>query len=288
MSKPGEILARAVTATILAICLAGVCCLAPSYPPGQTGCVPGAAALASGSSATSLMDGPLGCLAQFCIHYSDFEEMIRPVPAHSWDKWGLGISEEEYVSNDPGYDWYINQNKTGKYGFENCGPACVTMACEWSDPYFSHKTEEARDTYHADGGWWYMDDIAAYMDIYGIPYNESMNLGDERILRELRAGYILIINIDLSALTYNKNQNQHVDKFYSGGTGHFIILKGFVLVDNQLFYECYDPANSSYYYSLSKEPKGKDRYYRASEIQTAMATWYNNYLVVKPMYEHGD
>lgn len=213
----------------------------------------------------------------------EFEKLERPYPAHPWDTWGLGWIEREYVSNDPGYDWYINQNNTGKYGFENCGPASVTMAAEWADPYFRHKTEDARATYHPNGGWWYMENIADYLDLYGIPNEEKDNTGDEAMKKELRSGNIMIINIDLRALTYNPDPTKRVDKFYSGGTGHFIVIKGFVQVDQTLFYECYDPATQTFYYP-DGQPKGKDRYYRASEIQNAMLTWYDSYLVVKPKY----
>lgn len=250
--------------------------------------VTGALAAAS-SRAGSAFEQSQGIFAHFTCSYPKFARLQRPEPAHPWTKWGLGLVENEYVSNDRGYEWYINQNQTGKYGFENCGPASATMACMWSDPFFSRTTEEARAAYHPDGGWWYMDDISSYLELNGIPCRETANRGNQSIMEELRQGYIVIINIDLRELSYNPNDTQRVDKFYSGGTGHFIILKGFALVDNRVFFECYDPATQNHYYSFeryttSSEPMGKDRYYRGEEIQRAMYNWYNNYLVVEPLY----
>lgn len=228
-------------------------------------------------------------LAHIPCSYPEFEKMTLPRPAHPWTTWGLGLSEDEYVSNDRGYAWYINQNNTGQYSYENCGPASVTMACMWSDPYFGHSTEEARATFHSEGGWWYMDDIASYLEMYGIPCREVENQGSQGIMNQLRRGRIIIINIDLRELSYNRNTAQHVDKFYNGGSGHFIIIKGFALVDGKVFFECYDPATQNYYYSFERytsnnEPMGRDRYYRGEEIQRAMYNWYNRYLVIEPRY----
>lgn len=221
--------------------------------------------------------------------------------SHPWSEWGLGYSEQEYVDNDNrSYDWYIDQYNTGTYWAENCGPSSVTMACKWSDPSFTRTAQDARNTYRSTGGWWYITlpgqgdaDMNNYLDLYGIPYSGRSSSGQYQDMtgqmkEDLRDGYIIILCIDSSYISENYDYGERTGKPYSTGqgAGHFIIVKGFATVDNQTFFEVYDPANGNQYYD-DGTPMCKDRYYSDDDIYSAMSVWWNNYLYVGQLDSQG-
>jgi hypothetical protein len=73
-----------------------------------------------------------------------------------------------------------------------------------------------------------------------------------------------------------------IDKFYhtnEPGWGHFIVLKGFRLVDGNLFFEAYDPYSLGNTYT-DQSFKGKNRYYRAEDIDYATQVWWDYAIVV--------
>jgi len=82
--------------------------------------------------------------------------------------WGLGRVLEKEFSNNVDYDWYMDQWQTGRYYYENCGPTTVTMAIKWYNQQFSETPEDARNTYHPSGGWWYTGDITTYLNKYSV------------------------------------------------------------------------------------------------------------------------
>lgn len=214
--------------------------------------------------------------------------------AHPWSEWGLGHTEEEYVDNDNrSYNWYIDQYDTGQYYFENCGPSVATMACRWSDSSFNRTAQQARDTLKPNGGWWVIDmpgneaDMNDYLEMYGIPYGGrdcSSNTEDMtgKMKQDLRNGRIIILCIDSSYITENYDSGERTGKPYSTsrGSGHFIIVKGFAIVDGQTYFEVYDPANGGKTYS-DGTPMCKNRYYSDNDIYDAMTEWWDRYLYVE-------
>ncbi len=197
-------------------------------------------------------------------------------------KWGLGVTISEEVSNNVDYDWYVDQGNTGPYSYSNCGPASVTMAVKWVYPDFSATCEDARATYRPDGGWWYTDDITNYLDKSGVS-NYTIPITTIDVLKnELDNGNILIVNPDMYYIRYQANAKHHVDRFYSAdepGWGHFIVVKGYKVVDGNTFYEIYDPYGINKTYS-DGSPKGIDRYYRAEDIDKTTGIWWDNAIVI--------
>ena len=68
------------------------------------------------------------------------------------------------IGNDKSYNWYIDQSTSGNFASVNCGPASVTMAIKWADPAFTKTALDARMTYEVSGGWWFTNDIDAYLN----------------------------------------------------------------------------------------------------------------------------
>ncbi|MGZ2371028.1 hypothetical protein ACXR6G_14710 [Ancylomarina sp. YFZ004] len=197
-------------------------------------------------------------------------------------KIGLGAKLTQEKSNDVDYGWYFDQAKTGKHAGVNCGPTSVTMAIKWANKSFSNTPEDARSKYRSQGGWWYTDDIINYLDLNNIS-NYTIKLPTiNKVKDELDKGNILIICLDMYYISNQKKANWHVDKFYTTQTkdwGHFIIAKGYKVVDGKVFYEIYDPNGYGNKYSGGSN-KGEGRYYRAEDLDKATNIWWDHAIVV--------
>ncbi|AGX44760.1 C39 family peptidase [Clostridium saccharobutylicum] len=202
--------------------------------------------------------------------------------------WGLGRNQTEYVSNNRTYNWYIDQGSTGKYSDSNCGPSSTTMALKWTNGNFNRTAEDARNTYRTNGGWWYTDDVMNYLNRYNGTYSvqdlgKTLSQGENVLKAQLKQGNIAILCIDTSYIPYNKNSEQRVGKFYSYSGGHFIVVKGYRIVDGKTYFEVYDPNNWNECYQ-SGQQKGKDRYFLSKDLMNAEINWWNYAIVVQPEY----
>ncbi len=207
-----------------------------------------------------------------------------PLPPMTWNrKSKLGKSLEAEIGNDVDYDWYINQSHTGQYSSVNCGPACVTMAAKWINKNFSKTTEDARNTYCSTGGWWYTSDIINYLNLHGIG-NYTISLSNATDLKEqIDIGNIVILCLDIFYVRLAFYTNLPVDKFYptsGAGAGHFIVVKGYKIVDGRIIFEVYDPWSLNYAYSDGKS-MGINRLYREEDIMKATDIWWKYAIVVQ-------
>lgn len=179
-----------------------------------------------------------------------------------------------------------NQYTTGKYWDINCGPASVTMAIKWVDPTFSKTAVDARNTYRSTGGWWYTSDVANYLTLYGINWRYT-SLPDEyqTMMKYLDQGDVLILCLDNYYLKYNANPVQHVGKFYTvsaPNSGHFIVIKGYKIVDNKVYFDAYDPWSIGATYPDGSSLKGLDRYYTSADLSKATTVWWDYAIIIAP------
>jgi hypothetical protein len=78
------------------------------------------------------------------------------------------------------------------------------------------------------------------------------------------------------------NVNYHVDKFYntaSTGWGHFFVVKGYKQMDGEFYFQIYDPYSFAAVYG-DGSLKGKDRFYKYSDVFGASHIWWNYAIVV--------
>ena len=195
--------------------------------------------------------------------------------------WGLGRELKKEISNNVDYDWYLEQRNTGPYWEVNCGPTTVTMAIKWSNKQFSKTPEDARNTYRSSGGWWYTGDITNYLKDFSVNHYILELNNSDTLINELEKGNIIILCLDMMHIPNPYNDEWHVDKFYrtSGNWGHFIILKGYKLVDKELFFEVYDSDGNGAKYK-NNSLKGKDRYYRFTDLDKATKNWSDFAVIV--------
>ena len=200
-------------------------------------------------------------------------------------EWGLGLVEEQYISNNIEQDWYIDQANTGEHSNDNCGPSSVTMAGKWFNKgSFTHTAEDARNSYRPEGGWWYTDDIMNYLDDVKVPYFVIEYTNEDDLLDAVFDGNIILICNNMGYIKRNYNPNERVGRFYQFNSGHFLILKGIRLVDGKWYIESYDPNSWDKRYS-SGEIKGLDRYYSLDELTDSINNWWN-YLIIIPSKEN--
>ena len=193
--------------------------------------------------------------------------------------WKLGNDLILYAGSNRTYDWYIDQAHTGDHSMSNCGPTSVAMAAKWADEAFEGTPEKARDAFRPEGGWWYSDDIEESLKLFKVDY-DSILIEDINTLRSIiDSGRIAIINNSMGYITRETDTTAHTNRFYDFDSGHYLILKGYALVDQYTYFEVYDPNNWDMTYE-DGTPMGKDRYYEASVFMDSIENWYPYAIVI--------
>jgi hypothetical protein len=221
-------------------------------------------------------------LASFLLTLADCEPAPEPT---ALEILGLGREESEYISLNRDYDWYVDQYEYRLGYLYNDGPACAVMAAKWADAEFAISLRDAREAYRNNGrgyaGRWRFDDISSLLHAYEIPCQNDYDISLSNMKEHLDNGNILIVYISTWYISYNNIEAQRTGKYYSSFNGrsvnptsirasarHFIILKGYRIVDGKTYFEVYDPFGAWLY--ADGTPKGQDRYYLADEVFDGM------------------
>lgn len=211
-----------------------------------------------------------------------------PLPPLTWYRvYKIGKQVDTNQSNNKNYNWYIDQTNTGTYSNMNCGPTCATMALMWVNKDFNHSAEEARNTYLLNGGAWSTRTIMDYLNKYGANYH-VMNFNEWKVndlIAEINAGNIAILCLDIYYVrTQTKGEQWKLDKFYTTtnkSSGHFILVKGYYVINNTVFFEIYDPWSKGKTYANGLY-MGCDRVYRREDIVNATNVWWKYAIIVHP------
>ncbi len=229
----------------------------------------------SKSISLSLRLQGLGAEQNWTIHIQ------RESEAYGLGSWQLAANNVNLDRN-----FYADQYNTGEYSINNCGPAVAAMASSWADRTFNQSVAEIRNSHKPDGSSWSTSDIMVHLQKRSI-HTTIIYLGQVEaiIKKKIDEGRMLILCLDMFYVQQNANRIQKRGKFYSNagrGKGHFILVKGYRVVDNIFYLEVYDPNSSGLTYQLNGEPLGKDRYYSANEIKQATENWWKYAIVVSP------
>lgn len=183
---------------------------------------------------------------------------------------GLGKTETEYVNNDKSYDWYINQDNTGKYSSINSGPAAVAMAIKWSTPSSDKSVADIRDAYENSGLAWNISTITSYLKSANINYSSCDDVSENSLKTQLKNGNILIVNLNPQYINYNNSSESKLGRFHVvDGNTYTVIIKGYKVVDNNTYFEIYDPFYNNIEYP-DGSPRGKNDYYSANEVLNSL------------------
>jgi len=215
-------------------------------------------------------------------HESVVSVSISVPPLTQIRSYGLGKKLYHEEENTAPYAWYFDQANSGVYSNFNCGPASVTMAAKWADPNFNNSVETARNLYPRGGGWWYTNDIINYLNLNSIT-NWTIPITSIQVLKEeIDNDNIIILCLDMFYVTFTGEPEYRVHKFYStpnSSWGHFIVIKGYKVIDDKILFEAYDPYSWDRKYQ-DQTLKGMNRYYSHDNIETATQLWWDYAIVV--------
>jgi hypothetical protein len=193
--------------------------------------------------------------------------------------WGLGTNVTEAVSNNREYDWYTDQLNTGKSSYFNCGPTSIEMVMRWKNKDSTITAEEIRNKYLLqENTGMEINQIADCLKANNINNRFSPDVTEEKLKSELKAGNVIIVGMSMSYISYNMINEERVGKFFNADTLHIVVIKGYKVVDDKLYFETYDPGSMNKKY-IDGTPIGKDRYYLAKELIKATVL-FTDWMVV--------
>jgi len=180
--------------------------------------------------------------------------------------------------------WYLNQLYSGNDANINCGPAVAVMAAKWFDSNFTGTIRQARGSQpDSRGEGWFYRNICTYLEANDVNITYSYSFTTSKAIELLNENRIIITGILTSDIAFRNDETQ-IGRYYyiEYGSGHFIILKGYSIIDDVGYFEVYDPYTGYHYYS-DGSPMGKDRLYPADEIEKSVRGWWDSeYIVVNP------
>ena len=217
-------------------------------------------------------------------HFYDLDDTLIPsldtvnyyegISFEQLSVWGLGQAVYQYVSNSKEYTWYVDQGRTGLHSMVNCGPASIEMAGRWQNEDFDYTASYARENFRSEGGWWYDSDISGALNLFDIQYTVTYIHSALNLRTAINQGDILLVNNDMSLITYNTRSEERVGRFYRGVTGHYLIVKGYIETDRGEFFKVYDPYSINRRYN-DGTLMGSYRYYESVEFLKSIRNWYN-------------
>jgi len=157
------------------------------------------------------------------------------------------------------------------------------MIIKWGYPSFTGTPEQARSAILPNGGWWYTGDIVRYLGQHGINtvYAELMDISDREYADRLRdiidKGYLAILCLDMFYVVKDADEDKRTNKFYTTNAkdwGHFVLVKGYKVVDGAVWLEVHDPYSIGQRYASDNQYKGENRYYEAAELKKATDIWW--------------
>ncbi|MPM03903.1 hypothetical protein SDC9_50170 [bioreactor metagenome] len=169
------------------------------------------------------------------------------------------------------YSYYIDQDNTGEYSNNNCGPTVATMVLKWLDRDFNITAEEARNQIKLNGENWTTDNIKKYVKendkdtkIIEKNYTNENNIKDE-----IDKGNLIIACLNVKYL------NQE-------GEGHFIVINDYIkTIDNKLYFITQDPASWGEINSTTGQFIGNNRYYNSQDIDKAIKNWWGKVMIIE-------
>lgn len=196
-------------------------------------------------------------------------------------KLGLGVYESKRVINDREYQWYASQDNSGEFANNNSGPAIAVMIAKWKNKSEKIDIKRARDIYYPQGDDWFIVTLMSFFEEFDIDSIIEDSISSFRMKKELDNGNILVAYIDPEKISYQENVEAVVGRFTKETIPHYIVVKGYVVVDGKLFFQVYDPYNEGKT-NIYGEFMGKDRYYEEQEVMQAIkATWDKTVIIKK-------
>ena len=202
-------------------------------------------------------------------------------------EYGMGSLLTESRSNEAsrGTSVYLEQHTSNSYPDNSCGPACAAMACLWAYNRVPASVMTVSFARNFDSSVnWTAETIQRFVSTYaaagataqfeslGFSYTDEA-LADKYtafLKQKIDEGKILITHTNTGNNTYNGNSSQHTGRYYPNAFSHFILCKGYRVVDGVTYIEAHDPWSEGYTYTDGSY-MGENRYYNAAELAKTIA-----------------
>jgi hypothetical protein len=169
---------------------------------------------------------------------------------------------------------YFRQGETGPDSINNCGPATVAAAINYSG-VASPSVEDVRNTLGAWGPT-STDQWTWLLDAYNVPWRATWSKQD--MDQAVRGGCVVIIAAWMADLSSGPDFEQagspnrgQIGRYDGFSLGHAMLIVG--SVDNQQNYQVHDPnvfSDEAFDWYGDGSPKGRYRLYNAGEIWTTV------------------
>lgn len=207
---------------------------------------------------------------------------VRPKNRHSrmLNNWGLGKVETEYVSNDRDYTWYLGDKNKEPYLTENYSIVAAAMAAKWYDRSIDLDVRDIREEYKPEGGRLSTLEVFKILEDYNVNSEMVNGVSIDSFKKHLKDGAILLVTLNMEKVEHNRMLEERVGNFYKGYSDEMLLIKGYRIVDENLFFEIYDPNIGHHQKFKNHSYKAVDRYYDNNELMNAIEE--NQFIVVYP------
>lgn len=182
------------------------------------------------------------------------------------------------VSNSRDYNYYKTQLRTGNYSNINCMAASAATITTWLDQYSTWSVEKIRRSVRPQGGLIYTNEISDFFYENDIDYNTHWFFTKDQkkeiqgLIDLLDKGSILMTCADTSAISPHKNDNILLGKGYSSSSKHSYIISGYVLFEDDLYFEVFDPADST----------PRKRYFKGEQVYNSIVKHWEGVFEIPP------
>jgi len=194
------------------------------------------------------------------------------------NNWGLGKVETEYVSNNRDYTWYLGDKNKEPYLTENYAIIAATMAAKWYDEDINLDVRDLREEYKPEGGRLNTSEVFNILQDYKVDSDIIKGVNAEIFQQYLKDGAIILVNLNMEKVEHNRMLEERVGSFYKGYANEMMLIKGYRVVDDKLFFEIYDPNIGHHQKFKNHSYKAVDRYYDNNELINAADE--NEFIVI--------
>ena len=193
--------------------------------------------------------------------------------------YAYGDSDQFAIERD--FNWYLNQRDTGEDSYINCGPAVAAMAALW---YFGEHVdftiEYVRNTVpYLRNQWWTDRHVFNFLRdtaMASVDWTYAFNVYDT--IHWLNENRIIIVVLDASNITFGHDV-RGMGRFYENVTGHFIIIRGYYVLNDRTYFVVYDPFTMYSYYE-DGWPMGRGRLFCAYEVTYSVRNWNYEWAII--------
>lgn len=202
--------------------------------------------------------------------------------------WGMGTKVTKSVSNDKSYEWYVDQISTGRNAELNCGPSVIEMAAKWQDENSVLTVEDIVNKYIPDENMYIgvgTYELLTWLENYNVRCKVLPDINQDSLVDEIDKGNIVIVGLDFKYMESNPNNKERVGSIIhkidsDSRILHGVIVKGYKIVDEQLYFETYDPASGNRTYD-DGQLIGKNRYYKSDKFIEAANMYFPDVIIIE-------